>query len=201
MAPGLDGETGLTRPTGAAAQLPRRWADVESGDSNDSTLCGAADECTPFHVARDYTEASMHRTHRWALRSLREFINGDDGSQAVRVPASSLPAPCPRLAGWFGGAPPRCAVSRRAHPLPFGRWALLSRGQIKCTIQGKGCRKIGCTAYRRRVRWLTLGGVIGNAEVCVGVSLPAVVLARRVTCPRPPDPSCTALSRAVCSRI
>lgn len=27
----------------------------------------------------------MHRTHRWALRSLREFINGDNGSQAVRV--------------------------------------------------------------------------------------------------------------------
>lgn len=42
------------------------------------------DECTPFHVQKEYTEASMHRTHRWAMRSLREFINGDDGSQAVR---------------------------------------------------------------------------------------------------------------------
>lgn len=42
------------------------------------------DECTPFHVEREYTESSMHRTHRWALRSLREFIDHDDGSQAVR---------------------------------------------------------------------------------------------------------------------
>ncbi|CAM9815923.1 unnamed protein product, partial [Sphacelaria rigidula] len=41
------------------------------------------DECTPFHVEREYTESSMHRTHRWALRSLREFIDHDDGSQAL----------------------------------------------------------------------------------------------------------------------
>uniref|UniRef100_A0A7R9UGF4 tRNA-guanine(15) transglycosylase-like domain-containing protein n=1 Tax=Pinguiococcus pyrenoidosus TaxID=172671 RepID=A0A7R9UGF4_9STRA len=41
------------------------------------------DECTPFHVTKDYTEQSMHRSHRWALRSLEEFIRGDDGSQAL----------------------------------------------------------------------------------------------------------------------
>ncbi|CAN0239429.1 unnamed protein product, partial [Discosporangium mesarthrocarpum] len=41
------------------------------------------DECTPFHVDKEYTERSMHRTHRWSLRSLKEFINGDDGSQAL----------------------------------------------------------------------------------------------------------------------
>lgn len=29
----------------------------------------------------------MHRTHRWALRSVREFIDGDDGSQAVSCDA------------------------------------------------------------------------------------------------------------------
>ena len=28
----------------------------------------AFDECTPFHAKRDYTERSMHRTHRWLQR-------------------------------------------------------------------------------------------------------------------------------------
>jgi queuine tRNA-ribosyltransferase len=29
------------------------------------------DECTPYHVDRAYTEASMERSHRWALRCLQ----------------------------------------------------------------------------------------------------------------------------------
>lgn len=39
------------------------------------------DECTPFHVDKAYTEASMERSHRWELRSLAEFIREDDGTQ------------------------------------------------------------------------------------------------------------------------
>lgn len=41
------------------------------------------DECTPFHVDKDYTAASMRMSHRWALRSLAEFDRGDDGRQAL----------------------------------------------------------------------------------------------------------------------
>src|SRR5690606_36725535 len=41
------------------------------------------DECTPFHVDKDYTASSMRRSHRWGIRSLNEFIRGDDGSQAL----------------------------------------------------------------------------------------------------------------------
>ncbi len=41
------------------------------------------DECTPYHVSRDYTEASMEMSLRWGERSLAEFIAGDDGSQAI----------------------------------------------------------------------------------------------------------------------
>lgn len=41
------------------------------------------DECTPFHVSKEYTESSMHRSHRWGLRSLEEFARGDDGTQAL----------------------------------------------------------------------------------------------------------------------
>ena len=39
------------------------------------------DECTPFHVDKSYTESSMERSHRWELRSLAEFVRGDDGTQ------------------------------------------------------------------------------------------------------------------------
>ena len=41
------------------------------------------DECTPFNVDKAYTEASMHRSHRWALRSLAEFDRSASGAQAV----------------------------------------------------------------------------------------------------------------------
>lgn len=41
------------------------------------------DECTPFHVERRYTEASMHRTHRWADRCFTEFQRTHTGVQAL----------------------------------------------------------------------------------------------------------------------
>jgi tRNA-guanine transglycosylase (EC 2.4.2.29) len=41
------------------------------------------DECTPFHVEKAYTEASMHRSHRWEVRSLQEFTKHHDGTQAL----------------------------------------------------------------------------------------------------------------------
>lgn len=41
------------------------------------------DECTPFHVDKAYTERSMHLSHRWAERSLREFERGPSGVQAL----------------------------------------------------------------------------------------------------------------------
>lgn len=41
------------------------------------------DECTPFHVDKTYTEKSMHLSHRWAERSLREFQKGPTGVQAL----------------------------------------------------------------------------------------------------------------------
>ena len=31
------------------------------------------DECTPFHVDKDYTNSSMRRSHRWATRSYNRF--------------------------------------------------------------------------------------------------------------------------------
>ena len=41
------------------------------------------DECTPYHVDRDYTARSLALTHRWADRSLSEFERGANGRQAL----------------------------------------------------------------------------------------------------------------------
>lgn len=41
------------------------------------------DECPPYHVDRDYTARSMEMSHRWAIRSQKEFAAGDDGTQAL----------------------------------------------------------------------------------------------------------------------
>ncbi len=40
------------------------------------------DECTPYHVDRDYTAKSMAMTHRWAARSLDEFVRGEGQGSA-----------------------------------------------------------------------------------------------------------------------
>ena len=41
------------------------------------------DECTPFHVDKDYTARSMDMSHRWGDRSLEEFMRGNDGRQSL----------------------------------------------------------------------------------------------------------------------
>jgi queuine tRNA-ribosyltransferase len=41
------------------------------------------DECTPFNVSKEYTEQSMHRSHRWADRSLAEFKKNNNQTQAL----------------------------------------------------------------------------------------------------------------------
>jgi queuine tRNA-ribosyltransferase len=41
------------------------------------------DECTPFHVTREYTERSMERTHRWLERCLRWHDQHSPPGQAV----------------------------------------------------------------------------------------------------------------------
>jgi queuine tRNA-ribosyltransferase len=41
------------------------------------------DECTPFHVSRDYTARSMERTHRWLARCLDWHERHGPGGQVV----------------------------------------------------------------------------------------------------------------------
>ncbi len=41
------------------------------------------DECTPFHVSREYTARSMERTHRWLERCLRWHASNGPAGQVV----------------------------------------------------------------------------------------------------------------------
>ncbi|QKX03195.1 tRNA guanosine(34) transglycosylase Tgt [Wolbachia endosymbiont of Litomosoides sigmodontis] len=41
------------------------------------------DECTPFHVSKEYTQRSMLMSCKWAERSLNEFRRDDAGKQAL----------------------------------------------------------------------------------------------------------------------
>ena len=48
-----------------------------------SDIALAFDECTPFHVSRDYTAASTERTHRWLRRCLDWHAEHGPSGQAV----------------------------------------------------------------------------------------------------------------------
>jgi queuine tRNA-ribosyltransferase len=48
---------------------PETSMEVQAALASDIAL--AFDECTPFHVDRDYTARSMERTHRWLDRCIR----------------------------------------------------------------------------------------------------------------------------------
>src|SRR5213078_5185333 len=48
-----------------------------------SYLALVFDECTPFHVERDYTARSTERTHRWLERCLRWHADHAPAGQLV----------------------------------------------------------------------------------------------------------------------
>ena len=41
------------------------------------------DECTPFHMKKEETAASMLRSHRWEVRSVRQFFNNFNNRQRM----------------------------------------------------------------------------------------------------------------------
>ena len=60
---------------------PETSMDVQAGLGSDIAL--VFDECTPFHVDRDYTARSMERTHRWLDRCLAWHAEHGPASQLV----------------------------------------------------------------------------------------------------------------------
>jgi queuine tRNA-ribosyltransferase len=69
----VDGRERFLSPEGSMA--------VQAALRSDIAL--AFDECTPFHVARDYTERSTERTHRWLDRCLRWHAEYGPSGQLV----------------------------------------------------------------------------------------------------------------------
>jgi queuine tRNA-ribosyltransferase len=60
---------------------PETSMSVQAALGSDIAL--VLDECTPFHVTRDYTARSMERTHRWLERCLRWHAENGPPGQAV----------------------------------------------------------------------------------------------------------------------
>ncbi len=60
---------------------PETSMEVQAALGSDIAL--VLDECTPFHVTRDYTARSMERTHRWLERCLRWHHEHGPAAQAV----------------------------------------------------------------------------------------------------------------------
>ncbi|HEX9735385.1 MAG TPA: tRNA guanosine(34) transglycosylase Tgt [Thermoanaerobaculia bacterium] len=82
VAIGEDGVTFRSYVDGRRELLtPERSMEVQRRLGADLVL--TFDECTPFHVSRDYTRRSLERTHRWADRCLAELRRGGDGRQAL----------------------------------------------------------------------------------------------------------------------
>jgi queuine tRNA-ribosyltransferase len=60
---------------------PERSVDVQRRLGVDFIVM--LDECTPFNVDKAYTAESMRMSHRWGLRSLKEFHLKDNGTQKM----------------------------------------------------------------------------------------------------------------------
>jgi queuine tRNA-ribosyltransferase len=60
---------------------PESSMQVQAALGSDIAL--AFDECTPFHVSRDYTARSTERTHRWLERCLHWHAAHGPGGQAL----------------------------------------------------------------------------------------------------------------------
>jgi queuine tRNA-ribosyltransferase len=60
---------------------PEGSMEIQAALGSDIAL--AFDECTPFHVSREYTARSTERTHRWLLRCLRWHEQRGPAGQAV----------------------------------------------------------------------------------------------------------------------
>lgn len=69
----LDGKKFFLTPEGSV-QIQRKLG---------ADLVVQLDECTPFHVDKDYTAKSMAMSMRWGDRSLAEHARLDDGKQAM----------------------------------------------------------------------------------------------------------------------
>ena len=105
------------------------------------------DECTPFHVTRDYTARSTERTHRWLERCLRwHEQHGPPGQVGLRD------RPGRRRAGPAAGVGRR--RSRRAPATGSRSAARSGRTRRRCTRSCRGPRPNSSDVAPQRPRHL-----------------------------------------------
>ena len=130
---------------------PETSMEVQAKLGSDIAL--AFDECTPFHVERDYTARSMERTHRWLERCIAWCAEHAPQGQllygivqeGLRGPADRVDRLCGGLGGagasrsavrsdrrssrcarWWGGRSRRCPTSRRDTCWESATWMISS---------------------------------------------------------------------------
>lgn len=143
------------------------------------------DECTPFHVDREYTAKSMRMSHRWGDRCIAEFERHDDGRQALygivqggvypdlREESASYTAKSRFFGTAVGGSLGGSKAQMRevvdmamAHVHPDRPVHLLGIGGIDDILDGvlQGIDTFDCVSPTRIARhgWALLPGVPGN---------------------------------------
>jgi queuine tRNA-ribosyltransferase len=66
---------------------------IEQQQKIGADIIVAFDECTPYHVDRDYTAYSMERSHRWEKRSLQHFMAINRGGSSYQTCKASFSSP------------------------------------------------------------------------------------------------------------
>ncbi len=96
---------------------PETSMEIQAALNSDIAL--VFDECTPFHVTRDYTARSTERTHRWLERCLRWHMeHGPPGSGRLRDRPGRGGAGPPRGVGRHGGGQRLRRDRHRRQPRP-----------------------------------------------------------------------------------
>ena len=129
---------------------PETSMEVQAALGSDIAL--AFDECTPFHVPREYTERSTERTHRWLARCLDwHGEHGPPGQLALRDRAGRrVRGPAPRL-----GARGRGQRLRRDRDRRLARAGQGADARGRGVGDGASCPRTGRGTCSGSARWTT----------------------------------------------
>ena len=135
----VDGRERMLTPEGSMA--------VQAALGSDIAL--AFDECTPFHVERDYTARSTERTHRWLGRCLRWHADHGPAGQLLYGIVQG---------GVFEDLRRASAQAVARERLRRGRDRRLARSGQGPDVRGRGLRDPGARGARTSVSLATCSG-------------------------------------------
>ena len=191
-----------------------------------SDIALAFDECTPFHVERDYTARSMERTHRWLDRCVawcrehapeRPAPLRDRAGRRARGPARRVDRlrgrrrrrrdrdrrlararRRSRCARWSAGRSPACRTSRRATCSASATWTTSSTPWAPASTPSTARRPPGSPATAPRSCTTRSGA--GGSTSTKSAHRDQPRADRRRTAPAPPAASTRAATCTTCSR-